>query len=59
MAHPFLTLKFDRFYIIQLAMKAVQFTHITLQRTVNNKHSRVYKQLKYNWQFFLLQTSQR
>ena len=43
----------DRFHIIQLAMKAVQSTRITIQRAINNKHSRVYKLLKSNWQFFI------
>lgn len=47
----------DRFHIIQLAMKAVQSTRITLQRTINNKHSRVYKLLKSNWQFFITDQS--
>lgn len=44
----------DRFHIIRLAMKAVQSTRITLQRTINNKRSRVYKLLKSNWQFFFI-----
>lgn len=43
----------DRFHIIQLAMKAVQTTRLNLQRAINNKHSRVYKLLKTNWQFFI------
>ncbi|XZO08071.1 transposase [Weissella paramesenteroides] len=47
----------DRFHIIQLAMKAVQSTRITLQRTIDNKHSRVYKLLKSNWQFFITDQS--
>lgn len=47
----------DRFHIIQLAMKAVQSTRITLQRTINNKRSRVYKLLKSNWQFFITDQS--
>ena len=47
----------DRFHIIQLAMKAVQSTRIILQRTINNKRSRVYKLLKSNWQFFITDQS--
>ena len=39
----------DRFHIIQLAMKAVQSTRITIQRAIYNKHSRVYKLPKSNW----------
>jgi len=47
----------DRFHIIQLAMKAVQSTRIKLQRTLDNKKSRVYKLLKSNWQFFITDRS--
>jgi len=47
----------DRFHIIQLAMKAVQSTRITLQRAINNRRSRVYKLLKSNWQFFITDQS--
>ena len=47
----------DRFHIIQLAMKAVQSTRINLQRTIDNKKSRVYKLLKSNWQFFITDRS--
>lgn len=47
----------DRFHIIQLAMKAVQSTRITLQRAIDNKRSRVYKLLKSNWQFFITDQS--
>ena len=46
-----------RFHIIQLAMKAVQSTRITLQQTINNKRSRIYKLLKSNWQFFITDQS--
>ncbi|WP_165207092.1 transposase [Weissella sagaensis] len=47
----------DRFLIIQLAMKAVQSTRITLQLTINDKRSRVYKLLKSNWEFFITDRS--
>lgn len=45
------------FHIIQLTMKAVHFTSITIQQTINNKHSRIYKLLKSNWQFFITDQS--
>ena len=41
----------DRFHIIQLAMKAAHITCLNLQRMITNKHSRIYKRLKANWQF--------
>lgn len=43
----------DRFHVVQLAMKAVQTERIKAQNSYSNRHSRGYRLLKANWQYFL------